>query len=60
MDQLNFNNILGREQIAHSIKNVLTHFNQHKTDLSFKRGIYVYGAPGSGKTEFVIQIPIQQ
>jgi len=56
MDQLNFNNILGREQLAHSIKNVLTHFNQHKTDLSFKRGIYVYGAPGSGKTEFVIHI----
>ena len=56
MDQLNFNNILGREQIAHSIKNVLTHFNQHKTDLSFKRGIYIYGAPGSGKTEFVIHI----
>jgi len=56
MDQLNFNNILGREQLANSIKNVLTHFNQHKNDLSFKRGIYVYGAPGAGKTEFVIQI----
>jgi len=56
MDLLNFNNILGREQIAHSIKNILSHFNQHKSDLTFKRGIYVYGAPGSGKTEFVIGI----
>ena len=56
MDLLNFNNILGREQIAISIKNILSHFNQHKSDLTFKRGIYVYGAPGIGKTEFIIGI----
>ena len=56
MDLLNFNNILGREQIANSIKNILSHFNQHKSDLTFKRGIYIYGAPGSGKTEFVLGI----
>ena len=31
-------------------------FQKNKSDLTFKRGIYIYGAPGSGKTEFVIRL----
>ena len=27
-----------------------------KCNFSFKRGIYIYGAPGSGKTQFVINL----
>jgi DNA polymerase III delta prime subunit len=56
MENLNFNNIFNREQIATSIKTVLKHFESNKTNLSFKRGIYIYGAPGSGKTEFVTKL----
>ena len=49
----NFNKILGRETIYNHIKHFLQAFQQNKKDLTFKRGIYIYGAPGTGKTEFV-------
>lgn len=51
--ELNVNKILGREAIYNNIKEFLQAFQQNKKDLTFKRGIYIYGAPGSGKTEFV-------
>jgi DNA polymerase III delta prime subunit len=53
MEQLNFNKVLGREPIATQIRATLQAFEDNKSDLSQKRGIYVYGAPGSGKTEFI-------
>ena len=53
MEHINFNSILDRDQIAQSISNVLHDFNIIKKDLFKKRGIYIYGAPGSGKTEFI-------
>ena len=56
MDQLNFNKILEREIIATQIKNALIAFQNNKFDLQHKRGIYIYGNPGCGKTEFVISI----
>ena len=56
MQHLNFNAILDREGVANSITEILHHFNEHKDNLSYKRGIYVYGAPGTGKTEFVVQL----
>ena len=31
-------------------------YHINKTQLLHKRGIYIYGAPGSGKTEFVISV----
>jgi len=53
LQELNVNKILGREAIYNNIKDFLQAFQQNKKDLTFKRGIYIYGAPGSGKTEFL-------
>jgi hypothetical protein len=56
MDMLNINFILKRESIYNEIKKILSNFEKNKFDLSLKRGIYIYGAPGSGKTEFITRL----
>jgi hypothetical protein len=56
MEGLNFNKILNREEKANSIKEILKNFESNKNNLLFKKGIYVYGDPGSGKTTFVTNI----
>ena len=56
MEQLDFNNILEREATAKAIKDILINFESNKSNLSLKRGIYIYGAPGSGKTEFITSL----
>ena len=56
MEQLNYNDILDRESIAVAITDLLVNFEQNKSNLSLKRGIYIYGAPGSGKTEFITNL----
>lgn len=56
MEQLNINKILGREQQANEIKKLLKEFETNKNNLLFKKGIYVYGYPGTGKTTFVTNI----
>jgi hypothetical protein len=56
MDNLNFNKLLNRESIVNSIKCLLNDFDKNKTDLTYKRGIYIYGAPGSGKTELIVRL----
>lgn len=56
MDSLNINSILKREGIYNEIKKILGNFDKNKFDLSLKRGIYIYGAPGSGKTEFITRL----
>jgi len=53
MEKINIDKILERENIAKSIKNTLIDFEKNKKDLTTKRGIYIYGSPGSGKTTFV-------
>lgn len=53
MDIINLNVLLDREQIASKILSFLHHFDENKNDLTIKRGIYIYGEPGSGKTMFV-------
>jgi len=53
---LDLNTILNRNQIAAKIKNVLSEFSSNKSDFSLKRGIYIYGAPGIGKTQFITNI----
>jgi DNA polymerase III delta prime subunit len=50
------NKILEREYIAEDIKKILQNFDENNADLTYKKGIYIYGAPGCGKTEFVIQL----
>jgi len=56
MEQLDFNTTLGRESTATAIKDILINFESNKSNLSLKRGIYIYGAPGSGKTEFITSL----
>lgn len=56
MEQLDFLKILDREGVANDIKNVLQDFENTKKDLLKKRGLYIYGAPGSGKTTFVMRL----
>ncbi len=53
MDNLDLNKILNREKQYNDIKNTLFSFEKTKKDLLVKRGIYVYGNPGCGKTYFV-------
>ena len=50
------NNILDREDIANEIKKILRNFDNNHNNLNYKKGIYIYGSPGCGKTEFVIQL----
>ena len=56
MEELNLNKILNREQQEKDIKNILKEFEANKNNLLFKKGIYVYGDPGTGKTTFVTNI----
>ena len=53
MELININNILDREHIYKNVTDFLTHFEANKHNLSCKRGIYIYGNPGTGKTTFV-------
>ena len=56
MNNLNLNQILNRESLYDEMKNILLCFEKTKKDLLVKRGIYIYGNPGSGKTIFVKQL----
>lgn len=56
MDKINLNQLLDREKISQNIKDILIDFEKNKGNLLFKRSIYIYGAPGSGKTQFVMNL----
>jgi hypothetical protein len=56
MELLNINNLLNREEEATKIKDILKNFELNKHNLATKKGIYIYGEPGSGKSSFVINI----
>ena len=56
MEQLNINNILDRSECVDKLKDFLVYFEANKNNLSTRRGVYVYGAPGTGKTYFVKDI----
>ena len=56
MENININKILNREEKANSIKDILINFELNKHDLLVKKGIYIYGEPGSGKTTFITNI----
>ena len=56
MDNININKLLNRENEENQIKNILKDFEQNKNNLLFKKGIYLYGDPGTGKTTFVTNI----
>lgn len=52
----NINVILERENIAREIKQSLLSFDENCKNINFKRGTYIYGSPGCGKTHFVMEI----
>ena len=56
MNQIDLNKLLNRENDVSNIKNILKEFELNKNNLLFKKGIYVYGDPGAGKTTFVTNI----
>ena len=56
MEGLNINKILDRNDKAQNIKDILHDFELNKNNVLFKKGIYVFGDPGTGKTTFVTNI----
>jgi len=53
MEGIGLNTILNRNTIEENIRQSLVHFDNHKSIMTEKRGIYIYGEPGIGKTTFV-------
>jgi hypothetical protein len=53
MELINVNDILNRSAIRDDIHKFLVNFEKNKHDLSCKRGIYIYGNPGTGKSAFI-------
>ena len=56
MDQLDMNTILNRENEYNCIKDFLNNFYKNKDNNNLKKGIYIYGESGIGKTSFIINI----
>ena len=56
MELLDINNVLSRNKIADQIKMFFNEFEKDKHNLTVKRGIYIYGNPGTGKTLFIERI----
>tara|TARA_B100001094_G_scaffold13213_1_gene11594 strand:+ start:8361 stop:9623 length:1263 start_codon:yes stop_codon:yes gene_type:complete len=56
MDNLDLNEILDRKKEEAQLIDYLKYFEENKKDLTTKRGIYIYGNPGVGKTRFVYDI----
>jgi len=56
MNSININSIFERESIANEIKQILLSFDENYKNINFKKGIYIYGSPGCGKTQFVMNI----
>ena len=48
-----YNDILDRTKIQREIKTILSQFDDHCQSTTVKKGIYIYGYPGTGKTTFV-------
>ena len=56
MYQIDINKILNREDAIAKMKEVLSIFELNKDNHLLKKGIYIYGEPGTGKTEFVMNV----
>jgi hypothetical protein len=52
----NINQILNRNYISQEIKSILSNYTENSKNLNFKKGIYIYGSPGSGKTRFIVDL----
>lgn len=56
MNTLDLNTLFHRNDIAVKIKKILTSFDAKCKESDFKKGIYLYGSPGTGKTRFILDI----
>jgi DNA polymerase III delta prime subunit len=56
MNTLDLNTVFNRNEIAAKIKHIISSFDDRCKDADFKKGIYIYGAPGTGKTRFILDI----
>ena len=52
----NITQILEREETERNIKKILNDFDANCKNVNYNKGIYIYGAPGTGKTQFVTKI----
>ena len=50
------NQIFHREQIEKEMCEILNNFEKNHTNVNFKKGFYIYGSSGVGKTTFVLNI----
>lgn len=53
LKKINLNEILDRKKIENEIKEQLKLFDTNQNNVQYKKGIYIYGSPGSGKSSFV-------
>jgi DNA polymerase III delta prime subunit len=56
MEKININKILNRDENVNTIINILKDFELNKNNILTKKGIYIYGDPGTGKTTFISNI----
>ena len=56
MNNIPINEIFDREKTANEIKSLLSNFDKNVNNLAYKKGIYLYGSPGCGKSHFVLNI----
>ena len=52
----NYETILQRTAVANEIKDILGKFDTSCREVTYKKGIYIYGSPGCGKTQFVMNL----
>jgi hypothetical protein len=56
MNDVNYNQLLNRGEEEKAFIDILSSFESNKNNLLFKKGIYICGNPGVGKTRFVLDI----
>lgn len=52
----NFNDILQREPIYQEIKKILNSYEENSNNINLKKGIYIQGSVGCGKTKFITNL----
>jgi hypothetical protein len=50
------NKLLERDPISLEIKKILRDYPENCKNINFKKGIYIYGSPGCGKTHFITEL----
>ena len=54
-----YDDILDRNKITEKIINILNNFEENKSNLKIKRGIYLYGDTGIGKSKYINDLLIK-